>query len=76
MIDTRALLLKVWKNFKQEIIGTAGFSAHAIPIAHGAGQTDLIDDQLQLEHLLIEASGVGSPVEAAAQQQYGQPPPL
>ena len=58
-----------------KIVGPAGFNANANAIPHRTGKTDLIHHQLQLEHLLVEASGMGSPVEAAA-QQHAQPPTL
>jgi len=75
VIEAWALLLKRGKNLEQKIVGTAGFITHAFAIPHGTCQTDLINHQLQLEHLLIQALGPGHPRQAAAQQQ-GQPPNL
>jgi hypothetical protein len=63
------------KKIEHKIVGPAGFNTNPNTIPPGPRQTDLIHHQLQLEHLLVEASGVGSPAEAAAQQQR-QPPTL
>ena len=49
------------KKIEHKIVGPAGFNANANAITPGPRQTDLIHHQLQLEHLLVEASGVGSP---------------
>ena len=75
-------VIKAWtvqlqgrKKIEHKIVGPARFNANANAIPHGQRQTDLIHHQLQLEHLLVEASGVGSPAETAAQQQR-QPPTL
>jgi hypothetical protein len=75
VIETRTVQLQGRKKIEHKIVGPAGFNANANAIPHGTGQTDLIHHQLQLEHLLVEASGMGSPVEAAA-QQHAQPPTL
>ena len=68
VIEARSLQLQGRKKIEHKIVGPAGFNANANAIPHGAGQTDLIHHQLQLEHLLVEASGVGSTAETAAQQ--------
>ena len=67
--------LQGWKKIEHKIVGPSRFNANANAIPHRTGKTDLIHHQLQLEHLLVEASGMGSPVEAAA-QQHAQPPTL
>ena len=75
VIEARTVQLQGRKKIKDKVVGPAGFNANANTIPHGPRQTDLIHHQLQLEHLLVDASGVGSPTEAAAQQQ-GQTPTL
>jgi hypothetical protein len=75
VIEARTIQLQSRKKIKHKIVGSAGFNANANAILHRMGQTDLIHHQLQLEHLLVEASGMDSPVEAAA-QQHAQPPTL
>ncbi|MGB0875283.1 MAG: hypothetical protein ACPGSE_08720 [Synechococcus sp.] len=75
MIEARTVQLQGRKKIEHKIVGPAGFNANANAIPHGTGKTDLIHNQLQLEDLLVEASGMGSPVEAAA-QQHAQPPTL
>tara|TARA_B100002051_G_scaffold223574_1_gene218171 strand:- start:117 stop:344 length:228 start_codon:yes stop_codon:yes gene_type:complete len=75
VIETRTVQLQGRKQIEHKIVGPAGFNANANTIPHGPRQTDLIHHQLQLENLLVKASGVGSPAETAAQQQ-GQPPTL
>ena len=73
VIEARTVQLQGWKKIEHKIVGPSGFNANANAIPHGTGQADLIHYQLQLEHLLVEASGMGSPVEAAAQQHAQQP---
>jgi hypothetical protein len=73
VIEARTIQLKGRKKIEHKIVGPAGFNANPNTIPHGTGQADLIHHQLQLEHLLIEASGVGSTAETAA-QQHAQPP--
>ena len=75
VIEAWTVQLQGRKQIEHKIVCPAGFNANANAITPGPRQTDLIHHQLQLEHLLVEASGVGSPVEAAAQQQ-SQPPTL
>jgi len=75
VIEAWTVQLQGRKKIEHKIVGPAGFNANANAIPHGTGQTDLIHHQLQLEHLLVEASGMGSPIEAAA-QQHAQPPTL
>jgi hypothetical protein len=75
VIEAWTVQLQGRKKIKHKIVGPAGFNANANAITHGTRQTDLIHHQLQLEHLLVEAFGMGSPVEAAA-QQHAQPPTL
>jgi hypothetical protein len=75
VIEARTVQLQGRKKIEHKIVGPAGFNANANAIPPGPCQTDLIHHQLQLEHLLVEASGVGSPAEAAA-QQHAQPPTL
>ena len=67
-------VIKAWtvqlqgrKKIEHKVVGPAGFNAKANTIPHGPRQTDLIHHQLQLENLLVEASSLGSPAEAAAQ---------
>ena len=68
MIEARTVQLQSRKKIKHKIVGPAGFNANANTIPHGPRQKDLIHHQLQLEHLLVEAAGVGSTAETAAQQ--------
>ena len=75
VIEAWTVQLQGRKKIEHKIVGPAGFNANANAIPHGTGKPDLIHHQLQLEHLLVEASGMGSPVEAAA-QQHAQPPTL
>jgi len=73
VIEAWTVQLQGRKKIKHKIVGPAGFNANANAITHGTRQTDLIHHQLQLEHLLVEAFRMGSPVEAAAQQHAQQP---
>ena len=75
VIEAWTVQLQDREKIENKIVGPAGFNANANAITNGTGQTDLIHHQLQLEHLLVKASGVGNPAETAAQQQ-GQPPTL
>ena len=75
VIQARTVQLQGREKIEHEIVGPAGFNANANAIPQGTGQMDLIHHQLQLEHLLVEAFGVDSPAEAAA-QQHAQPPTL
>ena len=75
VIEAWTVQLQGRKKIKHKIVGPAGFNANANAITNGTRQTYLIHDQLQLEHLLVEAFGMGSPVEAAA-QQHAPPPTL
>ena len=75
VIEAWTVQLQDRKKIEHKIVGPAGFNANPNVITNRTGQTDLIHHQLQLEHLLVEASGMGSPAEAAAQQQR-QPPTL
>jgi hypothetical protein len=75
VIEARTVQLQGRKKIEHKIVGPAGFNANANTIPQRPRQTDLIHHQLQLEHLLIEAFGMGSTAEAAA-QQHSQPPTL
>ena len=67
VIEAGTVQLQGRKKIEHKIVGPSGFNANAKAIPHRTGQTDLVHHQLQLEHLLVEASGLGSPIEAAAQ---------
>ena len=75
VIEAWTVQLQSRKKIQHQIVGPAGFNANANVIVKGTSQTDLIHQQLQLEHLLVEAFGMGSPNETEAQQQ-AQPPTL
>ena len=67
VIKARTVQLQGRKKIEHKIVGPAGFNANPNTIPNGPRQTDLIHHQLQLENLLVEASSLGSPAEAAAQ---------
>ena len=63
MIEALALLLKSWKILQQRIVGTVGFSAHAIPIppstAHAASPWGEHADGFARLKLQLHGTGQG-----------------